>query len=274
MVMSRAAFGVQRQRAARRPVLGAPRRLGDRAGRAGHAGDRDGVRPSSAGRRRRHQGGGVPRGGDALVVGAGVLGFDVIMRLQAVTCDPASCSPSSSDRAHLKDVTGTGVSALPSGSTQAFIGALIFVMTGFGLGWVNAAADYSRYLPRTRPAAGVVGWTTFGGAAAPILHGLRHAAGRLDRSSSSTAIANDPIGALTTLLPTWFLVPFALVAVLGLVGGAVLDIYSSGLALLTLGVRRSRGTSRPASTASSWCSARSTSCSSPAQTSSCRSRAS
>ena len=31
--------------------------------------------------------------------------------------------------------------------------------------------------------------------------------------------------------------PFAIVAVLGLVGGAVLDIYSSGLALLSLGLR-------------------------------------
>ena len=53
----------------------------------------------------------------------------------------------------------------------------------------------------------------------------------------SEAIAADPIGALTTVLPTWFLVPFALVAVLGLVGGAVLDIYSSGLALLSAGLR-------------------------------------
>ena len=66
--------------------------------------------------------------------------------------------------------------------------------------------------------------------------GVRPAAGRLV-SSLSTAINPDPIGALTTLLPTWFLVPFAIVAVLGLIGGSVLDIYSSGLALLTLGVR-------------------------------------
>jgi purine-cytosine permease-like protein len=42
---------------------------------------------------------------------------------------------------------------------------------------------------------------------------------------------------LATLLPTWFLVPFAIVAVLGLIGGSVLDIYSSGLAMLSLGVR-------------------------------------
>ena len=53
----------------------------------------------------------------------------------------------------------------------------------------------------------------------------------------SDAIGQDPIGALAATLPTWFLVPFALVAVLGLVGGAVLDIYSSGLALLSLGLR-------------------------------------
>jgi len=51
------------------------------------------------------------------------------------------------------------------------------------------------------------------------------------------AIGADPIGALTMLLPTWYLIPFALVAVSGIIGGAVLDIYSSGLALLTLGLR-------------------------------------
>jgi NCS1 family nucleobase:cation symporter-1 len=56
----------------------------------------------------------------------------------------------------------------------------------------------------------------------------------------SSALAADPVGALTTLLPTWYLVPFALVAVLGMVGGAVLDIYSSGLALLSAGLRAPR----------------------------------
>src|SRR5580693_7620273 len=50
------------------------------------------------------------------------------------------------------------------------------------------------------------------------------------------AIGANPIGALATLLPSWFLVPFAIVAVLGLIGGSVLDIYSSGLAMLSLGI--------------------------------------
>jgi nucleobase:cation symporter-1, NCS1 family len=132
------------------------------------------------------------------------------------------------------------VSAIPGGSAQSVIGALVFVMTGFGLGWVNAAADYSRYLPRRSSGRGVIGWTTFGSSVAPIfliVFGLLLAG---SSASLSKAIGADPIGALTTLLPTWFLVPFAIVAVLGLVGGSVLDIYSSGLALLTVGLRAPR----------------------------------
>ena len=50
------------------------------------------------------------------------------------------------------------------------------------------------------------------------------------------AIAQDPIGALAVILPTWVLVPFLITAVLALVSGAVLGIYSSGLTLLTLEV--------------------------------------
>jgi purine-cytosine permease-like protein len=129
------------------------------------------------------------------------------------------------------------VSGIHSGSAEAVIGALVFVMTGFGLGWVNAAADYSRYLPRRSSSRGVIWWTTFGSSIAPIfllIFGLLLAG---SSKSLSTAIGADPIGALASLLPTWFLVPFAIVAVLGLIGGSVLDIYSSGLALLTLGVR-------------------------------------
>jgi len=49
-------------------------------------------------------------------------------------------------------------------------------------------------------------------------------------------IGLDPIGALTTLVPTWYLIPFAAVAILGLIGGAILDLYSSGLALISVGL--------------------------------------
>jgi purine-cytosine permease-like protein len=132
------------------------------------------------------------------------------------------------------------VSDIPGGSTQEAVGALVFLMTGFGLGWVNVAADYSRYLPRRSSGGAIAGWTTFAGSLAPVILlvvGLLLAGSSKDLSS---AIAADPVGGLAQLLPTWFLVPFVIVAVLGLVGGAVLDIYSSGLALLSLGLRTPR----------------------------------
>jgi NCS1 family nucleobase:cation symporter-1 len=172
-----------------------------------------------------------------LTIFGGVMGFDLIMRLQTVITIVTGVATVVfialvADHIHWHTVSG-----IHSGSAQAVIGALVFVMTGFGLGWVNVAADYSRYLPRRSSGAGVVWWTTFASSIAPIflvVFGLLLAG---SSKSLFSAIQADPIGALATLLPTWFLVPFAIVAVLGLIGGSVLDIYSSGLALLTLGVR-------------------------------------
>ena len=61
------------------------------------------------------------------------------------------------------------VMAIPAGSFQAVLGALVLAMTGFGLSWANSASDYSRYLPRTSSSSGVVAWTTFGASVAPIV---------------------------------------------------------------------------------------------------------
>jgi NCS1 family nucleobase:cation symporter-1 len=173
----------------------------------------------------------------ALTVAAGVLGFDAIMKLQTWITWITGVLTVVYVVLVAGDVHWEAVGELPSGSAQQWVGALVFLMTGFGLGWVNAAADYSRYLPRSSSSRGVVGWTTFGASVAPVVllvFGLLLAGSSPDLNK---AIAADPIGALTTLLPLWFLVPFAIVAVLGLVGGAVLDIYSSGLALLSAGLR-------------------------------------
>ena len=126
---------------------------------------------------------------------------------------------------------------MPSGSLQGVLGALVLGITAFGLGWVNSAADYSRYLPRSASGAGVVGWTTFGASVAPVLLVLFGVPLAASDADLSTKIGADQIGALTTILPTWYLIPFVIVAILGLVGGAVLDIYSSGLTLLTLGLK-------------------------------------
>jgi purine-cytosine permease-like protein len=172
-----------------------------------------------------------------LTIFGGVMGFDLIMRMQTVITIVTGVLTVMFIILVAGKIHWSTVSALPGGSAQKLIGGLVFMMTGFGLGWVNVAADYSRYLPRRSSSAGVAGWTTFGSSVAPIIlvvFGLLLAG---SSKALSTSIANDPIGALAVLLPTWFLVPFAIVAVLGLIGGAVLDIYSSGLALLSLGLR-------------------------------------
>ena len=56
-------------------------------------------------------------------------------------------------------ISWDALASLPTGGGAAFTGALVMVATGFGLGWVNAAADYSRYLPRSASVSSVIGWT-------------------------------------------------------------------------------------------------------------------
>ena len=42
------------------------------------------------------------------------------------------------------------------------------VMTGFGLGWINIAADWTRYQKRTASDGAIIFWNTFGASVAPI----------------------------------------------------------------------------------------------------------
>ena len=171
----------------------------------------------------------------SLTVFGGVLGFSVIMKLQKLLTVITVAMTVVYIVLTIDTVNWSAVTGLKDGSTQGFIGALIFGVTGIGLGWVNCAADYSRYLPRTISSKAVVGWTVFGASVVPIVLVIYGAALSASSKDLSDAIAMDPIGALTSLLPTWFLVPFALIAILGLVGGAILDLYSSGLALVSIG---------------------------------------
>jgi len=173
----------------------------------------------------------------AVITLAGVVGFDWIMRLQAALTVALAVLTTGYIMLTMSHIRWPAIAAMPEGSVQSGIGAFVFALTGFGLGWVNSGSDYSRYLPRSSSGGGVVAWTTLGASVAPVilvLYGLLLAG---SDAGLSKAIGTDPIGALTSLLPTWYLIPFSLVVVGGIVGGAVLDIYSSGLALLTLGLR-------------------------------------
>ena len=172
----------------------------------------------------------------ALTVSAGVLGLQVIMRLQRYLTVITLVMTAVYIALTFSKVDWQSVQRIEHGSIQGLVGAIIFGATGIGLGWVNSAADYSRYLPRNTSSRAVVGWTVFGASIVPIVLVIYGAALSGSDKKLSDAIASDPIGALTTILPTWYLVIFALVAILGLVGGAVLDLYSSGLTLISIGL--------------------------------------
>ncbi|MEV0349508.1 cytosine permease [Nonomuraea sp. NPDC050680] len=129
-----------------------------------------------------------------------------------------------------------GTSLDTTAGPGGWVGAVIFAMTLLGLGWVNCGADYSRYLPATSKPPSVALWTTAGGAVPPmvlLVFGVLLAGGDPKLAQAAGA---DPVGALAAALPTWFLLPYLLTAIGGFLAGAIMDIYSSGLSMLALGV--------------------------------------
>ena len=171
-----------------------------------------------------------------LTVWGGVLGFHTIMRIQRWLTLATNALTIGYIALTIHKINWHTVESIHSGSKAGFFGAMILGITGIGLGWVNSAADYSRYLPRKTSSGGVVFWTVFGSSIVPIILVIYGALLAGSSKTLSGAIASDPIGALTTILPTWYLVPFAIVAILGLVGGAILDLYSSGITLVSIGL--------------------------------------
>jgi purine-cytosine permease-like protein len=176
----------------------------------------------------------------SLTIFGGVLGHSVIMKLQRLITGITVAATLTYIVLTLDEINWDSVFAIKAGSAAGLIGAIIFAITGIGLGWVNCAADYSRYLPRSTSSRSVFGWTVLGASIVPIALVIYGSALSGSSKELSDAIAMDPIGALTQLLPTWFLIPFALFAILGLVGGAILNLYSSGLTLISIGVKVKR----------------------------------
>ena len=175
-----------------------------------------------------------------IIMLAGVLGFDAIMRLQKWITWITLVVTVAYIALTWDEVDTAALDAMPSGSSSAVLGAFVMVLTGFGISWVNSAADYSRYLPRGSSGPGIVFWATFGGSlpvVVLVLYGVLLAGSDPDLAQ---ALSEDPIGALAANLPESFLVLFIVVALAGLIAGAVLDIYSSGLSLLALGLPTAR----------------------------------
>ena len=104
----------------------------------------------------------------SVIAGAGFLGFDVIMTFQRYITYAMIALTVGFVALTLSHINLAELNTLPTGGVAAFVGALIFAFTSFGLSWANTGADYSRYLPTTARGLSVVGWTTFGASIGPV----------------------------------------------------------------------------------------------------------
>jgi nucleobase:cation symporter-1, NCS1 family len=119
----------------------------------------------------------------------------------------------------------------------ALHGAALWAVAAIGFSIIASAplswgtgADYARYLPANASRRAVMWWTTVGGfAPSTVLAVIGALAG--------TAVdMTDPQTSLGTLLPAWFYPVFLVVIVLGSITNNVLTAYSTGLALLAVGI--------------------------------------
>lgn len=171
-----------------------------------------------------------------LIVLGAVAGYHIIMKLQSVLTWLTGITTIIYIFLVIPHIEWDALMSIPAGSLPQMIGAMTMVMTGMGLGWVNIAADWSRYQSRDASGGAIAFWNTFGGSLGPVVlitFGLMLAG---SDPVLAQEVGNDPVGALASLLPTWFLVPFLVTAILALLSGAINGIYSSGLTLLTLGI--------------------------------------
>jgi nucleobase:cation symporter-1, NCS1 family len=130
------------------------------------------------------------------------------------------------------------IRAAPGPWDSGVLATFSIIAAGTGIGWINAGADYARYLPRRFRARGIVFWTTFGSTVplfVLIMVGML-----LSTRVGGLASSANPVQDIGNALPSWMAIPYLLTAIGGLIAAADLSIYSSGLNLLAMGFKVAR----------------------------------
>ena len=130
------------------------------------------------------------------------------------------------------------LNASPGPWDTGVLAMLSIVIAATGIGWINAGADYARYLPHKVTGRSIAGWTVLG-STIPLF--VLILTGRLLATHiNNLATSNNPVLAIGNALPSWMAIPYLITAIGGLVVEADLSIYSSGLNLLTMGLNVDR----------------------------------
>jgi purine-cytosine permease-like protein len=105
---------------------------------------------------------------------------------------------------------------------------LALVISAGGLGWTENANDYSRYLPPTASKRRIVLSVALGAAIPSVLLEVLGAAVATGVPGATT------VTGLVAAFPTWFIVPYLIVALFQLFAINTIDLYSSGVTLQSL----------------------------------------
>lgn len=119
--------------------------------------------------------------------------------------------------------------ALSGAPMWATAAAGFAIIASAPLSW-PVGADYSRYLPATASARSITLWTALGGflpAAGIAILGVL---------AGTVIDMSNPEKAMAEILPAWFYPVFLLVIVVGSISNNAVTAYSTGLALLAVGV--------------------------------------
>ncbi|HXP22114.1 MAG TPA: cytosine permease [Streptosporangiaceae bacterium] len=116
----------------------------------------------------------------------------------------------------------------PWGSVMIF---LAVVISAGGLGWTENANDYSRYLPPGADRKRIVMAVALGGG---IASALLEVLGAAIATGVPGITSVQGIAGLTQGFPSWFIVPFLIVAIFQLFAINTIDLYSSGVTLQSL----------------------------------------
>jgi nucleobase:cation symporter-1, NCS1 family len=130
------------------------------------------------------------------------------------------------------------IRAAPGPWDSGVLATFSIIAAGTGISWINAGADYTRYLPRRFRAGGIIFWTTFG-STVPLFV-LIMVGALLSTRVSGLATSANPVQDIGNALPSWMAIPYLLTAIGGLIAAADLSIYSSGLNLLAMGLKVER----------------------------------
>ena len=176
----------------------------------------------------------------ALVMTVAIYGYQLIVRVEKYIAIVTSFMTVVFLGLMFPHIELSQLGTQPSADLMTCIGGMVMAMTMVGLGFINYGGDFCRYLPRNTKASGIIFWTSMGislPVAILLIVGVLLADTNPDLSAAAAA---QPIAALTNLLPFWFFVPFSVVIVASLLAASMTGVYSSGLALMALGLPATR----------------------------------